>query len=105
MGLYEPCYEVNATSEKGERGREEEYKAAPASIYLLETFFPVLENKDRKPRLGDRMRRGRKRRSRFSRLHLPACLHIDTYPFSNPYQYEIHHLVGVFIPKLLAENC
>lgn len=49
MGLHEPRYEVNATSETGQRGGDEQYNAESASIYLRKTSYLVLQNKERNP--------------------------------------------------------
>lgn len=82
-GLHEPLHEVNATSKGGRRGREEGHNANHASIYLLKTSHLVLEKTERNPTVRQPDEKGEEEKESFSPwLSWPACLHIDTYPFS-----------------------
>lgn len=66
MGLHEPrYYKVNATSETGRRGGDEQYNAEPASIYLRITSFLVLRNKERKLMVRRKDEKGEEEKSLF----------------------------------------
>lgn len=81
-GLHEPPHETNATSQRGRAGREEGHNAEHASIYLLKTSYLVLEKKERNPIVRQTDEGGGREGVLCPWLSLPACLHIDTYPFS-----------------------
>lgn len=107
-GLHGPRHEVNATKERWLRGREGGHNAEPASIYLLKTTHLVLENKERKPTVGQTDEKGEKEKESYFPC-LPAYRYI---PLFNQYQHEVSsvnplfcntfHLVGNLMPKLLT---